>query len=96
MQHWLLDVVRAFDAFVYNDEDSPVLFYSLLSDGKNVAKTLLYNLETFCADSIMVISPHLWFPLDESDVSVSIHRYTVCIMSGAARLRYASCPCAQL
>ncbi|KAJ8503266.1 hypothetical protein ONZ45_g10993 [Pleurotus djamor] len=53
--HWVIDVVRLFDAFIYGHRGSPLAFYAFLSDGKNVAKTALYILECLLADSIMVL-----------------------------------------
>ncbi|EIM87536.1 uncharacterized protein STEHIDRAFT_168254 [Stereum hirsutum FP-91666 SS1] len=60
MAHWILDIIRLFDAFISKKSD-PVAFYSVLSDGKNVARSFLYNFETFCADSIMAYRLyHVW------------------------------------
>ncbi|EIM92158.1 uncharacterized protein STEHIDRAFT_151501 [Stereum hirsutum FP-91666 SS1] len=59
--HWILDIIRLFDAFIYDKDGNPLAFYALLSDGKNVVKTFLYIFEASIGDSIMVYRLyHVW------------------------------------
>ncbi|KAJ8456581.1 hypothetical protein ONZ45_g6387 [Pleurotus djamor] len=59
--HWVIDVVRAFDAFIYGHNGDPLHFYGNLSDGKNIAKSALYNFECLVADFILVLRLyHVW------------------------------------
>ena len=54
LQHWVIDISRLFDAFIYGDDGSPLFVYANISDGKMISKTVLYLLEVLCADSILV------------------------------------------
>jgi hypothetical protein len=53
-QHWLVDAQRLFDAFVYNDTGSPLLFLATPSEPTAVAKTFLYVFEVILVDLIFV------------------------------------------
>ncbi|KAI0028901.1 hypothetical protein K488DRAFT_57565 [Vararia minispora EC-137] len=54
VSHWVLDIVRLFDAFIYGRKGSPLAFYAYIRDGKNVVKTALYIAQVIVVDMIMV------------------------------------------
>lgn len=54
LQHWILDVTRMFEAFIYDQGGNPTDFYGRLSDPKYVAKNGLYGFQVICADLMLV------------------------------------------
>lgn len=53
-QHWVLDILRAFEAFIHHKLGDPAVYYADLSQGLNVAKATCYILETIVADVVLV------------------------------------------
>ena len=60
-QHWLTNVARAFDAFIYHGTDpGPNFIFGDLADPKNLVKSALYNVEIAIADCILVSKDQTW------------------------------------
>lgn len=53
-QHWILDISRAFEAFIHHKLGDPAVYYADLRQGLNVAKATCYILETIVADVVLV------------------------------------------
>ncbi len=54
-QHWVVNICRAFDAFIYQAEDPGTLVaISNLADPKYVLKTGIYIFQGLLADSVLV------------------------------------------
>lgn len=53
-QHWVLNISRAFEAFIHHKLGDPAVYYADLSQGLNVAKATCYILETIVADVVLV------------------------------------------